>query len=351
MDPLSQAALGAVVGQAAGQARLGARAVVAGALAGAVPDIDVLFSVGGDYFDQLLLHRGITHSLFFAPVLGPLAGWAIWRWEMTRSPPPPGHRGRLLVWIAVITLALWSHPLLDLMTPYGTQLLLPFSNARFAINAMPIIDPAYTLLLLTGLLVAARWLRSRAREVALVTLATSSAYVGYAWYLNGSAEREATRQLAAHGIHDARVSAFPTLLQIHYRRLVARTAQEDRVGYLSLWQPCDIDWARAPRQLVPAVERFLVTREGKIFSWFTMGWIRYHLEELADGLWLRATDLRYGFDDDPNRSIFSVGVGITETGGLRSRVEADQTVIDDRTARLTSLFTDTYAPLCRLTLR
>lgn len=351
MDPVSQAALGAVVGQAAGHARLGYRAAVVGALAGAVPDIDVLFAVGGDYFDQLELHRGITHSLLFAPVAGPLAGLALWRWEKRRDSRESANRARLLTWVAVITLALWSHPLLDLMTPYGTQLLLPFSNARFAINAMPIIDPVYTLLLLGGLLLAARGLRERARGAALVTLALSCSYLGYAWYLNGVAEREASRQLALQGIGDARVSAFPTLLQIHYRRVVARTDAEDRVGYLSLWQPCDIDWASAPREPLPAVDRFLGTREGRIFHWFTMGWIRYHVEELRDGLWLRATDLRYGFDTDPNRSIFSVSVGVNESGALRSGVRAGRTLIDERSARLTRLLEDTYAPLCRLTLR
>ena len=55
MDPISQTALGAVVGHVAGHRRLGAKAAVIGAVAGALPDIDVLFSVGGDYFDQLVV--------------------------------------------------------------------------------------------------------------------------------------------------------------------------------------------------------------------------------------------------------------------------------------------------------
>ena len=92
MDPISQAALGAVAGQIAGHRKLGYRAAAIGALAGAAPDIDLLFSIGGDYFDQLVLHRGITHSLFFAPVFGPMLGWLVWRIEQARGLAPPDDR-------------------------------------------------------------------------------------------------------------------------------------------------------------------------------------------------------------------------------------------------------------------
>ena len=352
MDPFSQAALGAVVAQTAGHARLGYRAAAVGALAGALPDIDVLFSIGGDYFDQLELHRGITHSLFFAPVVGPLLGLAAWHWERRKvADATVPESGRLACWITIITLALWSHPLLDLLTPYGTQLLLPFSNERFAINAMPIIDPIYTLTLFTGLLLAGRYLKQWAQGVALATLLISCSYLAYAWRLNVAAETETVRQLAAQGITQARVAAFPTLLQIHYRRVVARTADTDRVGYLSLWQPCDIAWRSAPRLQTPGIDNFLETREGRIFNWFTMGWIRYHLEHLGDEIRLRATDLRYGFDENPNRSIFNTSVHLGSDGRLLGHVAAGQDLIDGRAERLAALFQDTYAPLCRLTLR
>jgi inner membrane protein len=175
----------------------------------------------------------VTHSLFFAPVAGPLLGAAGWYLA--------GRSQALGRWMLVMTLALWSHPLLDWLTSYGTQLLRPFSDARFAVDAMPIIDPLYTGLLLLGLLIAGRR-PHRAGAIACVTLLVSSAYLGYGWQQNLTATREASRQLAAQGIEGARVQAFPTLLQVYYRRVVARTAGEDRVGFLSTWRPCAIDW-------------------------------------------------------------------------------------------------------------
>lgn len=354
MDPVSQAALGAVVGQAAGHARLGYRAAALGAAAGLLPDIDVLFAVGGDYFDQLVLHRGITHSLIFPPLAGPVLGITAWwlerRYRRDRD-PPGGNRQRLGAWILVATLALLSHPLLDYLTPYGTQLLLPFSDARFAINAMPIIDPLYTLLLVAGLVTAGRWWRARARQVAVTTLLLSSAYLGYGAVVNQAAEREATRQLRSAGITDARVTAFPTILQIHYRRIVARTDREDRVGFLSMWRPCVIDWSTAPRQpdIDTAVQAFLDTREGRIFDWFTMGWARYRVESGPNGWRLHATDLRYGFTDDPNRSIFNASAPVSALGGLRGPVGVGRDARDATGQRLALLFRDTYAADCPLT--
>ena len=83
MDPISQAALGAVVAQASAQHKLSFRVVVAGAIAGAMPDLDVF--IAGDYFDNLQTHRGITHSLFFAPVMGPMLGYLIYKLERIHS--------------------------------------------------------------------------------------------------------------------------------------------------------------------------------------------------------------------------------------------------------------------------
>ncbi len=360
MDPFSQAALGAVVGQAVGHRALGYRAAAYGALAGALPDVDVFFSLNGDFVDQLVSHRGITHSLFFAPVIGPALGWLIWYREHQRR-DNPGSRG---AWIGVITLALLSHPLLDVLTPYGTQLLLPFTNARFAVNAMPIIDPIYTGLLGLGLLLA--WLpalrnRASAGVVAMLTLAISSTYLGYGWYQGVRTEAVARAQLADMGITPTQLAAFPTVLQVHLRRVVARTPAEDRVGFYSTWAPCEIEWTQAARlldrdQLTP----FLAGREGSVFDWFAMGWARYDLQPAeehnkptqvknrATSATLRVSDLRYGYDDDPLSSVFTLTAELDSTGAPTQTLAAGRVGPRDPQRLFDRLVQDTYAPACRI---
>ncbi len=346
MDPISQAALGAVVAQTAGHKTLGFRAAAVGAAVGAMPDIDVFFSLSGDYFEQLVSHRGITHSLFFAPVVGPALAWLAWRVESARR-HEPGDARRLQAWMLALTLAIFSHPLLDLLTPYGTQLLLPFSNARFAISAMPIIDPVYTITLLIGLQIAARN-AELATRIATITLLVSCSYLGYGWYLNSAAEAEARAQLAAKGVLNVEVAAFPTILQIHYRRVVARTPDLDRVGFISMWDPCEIRWRSESRIDRPHLEAFLATREGAVFDWFSMGWAHYELEERGDTQRLTATDLRYGFTEDPTTSVFTASAVLDSNGRVLGPVKGGRFAPQSPSETLYALMQAAYAPNCRI---
>jgi inner membrane protein len=79
------------------------------------------------------------------------------------------------MWLALVT-----HPLLDAMTVYGTQLALPFSNHPYGVGSVFIIDPLYTVPLLVGGMWA---LVSRGARRGLaanaVGLAISTAYLGW----------------------------------------------------------------------------------------------------------------------------------------------------------------------------
>ncbi len=300
----------------------------------------MLFSLNGDYFDQLVSHRGITHSLFFAPVVGPLIGWLAWRSSAARR-KESGQPAELRAWILAMTLALFSHPLLDFLTPYGTQLLQPFSDARFAVAAMPIIDPIYTLVLLAGLIAGYRF-RAAGGRIATATLLVSCAYLGYGWHLNEGAERFARAQLAAQGVPHIEVAAFPTILQVHHRRVVARTPEADRVGFLSMWKPCEIRWQSQPRVPRSHIEAFLSTREGAIFDWFTMGWSHYAIENGS----ITATDLRYGADENPRASIFTASAAVDRFGRPTGRVVGGRVTPDANGRNLERLVAMAYAPGC-----
>ena len=130
---------------------IAAGAALWGAVAGTVPDLDVLAYPFLDPSAELRFHRGITHGLPFAFVVGPLLGYLVWR--LTRRRAGAG----AVPWTAYAAVFFWAlltHPLLDVFTVYGTQLLMPFSDRPLAIASQFIIDPAYTLPLLAGLVVA-----------------------------------------------------------------------------------------------------------------------------------------------------------------------------------------------------
>ena len=152
MDPISQAALGAVAPQATagksvreslGLLRIG----LIGALAGMAPDLDVLIKSSTDPLLQLEYHRQFTHSLIFIPFGAALC--ALVFWFFLRQ-----HMSYKQIWL-ISLLGYGTHGLLDACTTYGTLLLWPFSDARIAWNTISVVDPLFTLPLLFLVVVAA----------------------------------------------------------------------------------------------------------------------------------------------------------------------------------------------------
>ncbi len=311
MDPISQALLGGIVAHAVAGRKLGLRAAGWGALAGAFPDIDVAFSVFADDISQLQLHRGVTHSLFFGPVVGSAVGWLFWQRDRAK-----GESSTLLSWLAVFVLALLSHPLLDACTPYGTQLLAPFSDARFAWHAVPIIEPIYTAILLVGILLL-RYAGRFSWLVSVLTLVLSSEYLLWGWVLNQQAIELAGRQLARDGVVDVQVYAFPTFFQMPLRRVVAMNNEQVYVGFITLDQPCNIAWEVQPRIAHPAIDALRNTRAGNIFHWFTSGLVAEQVRRTEQGFVAQMVDLRYGKSTDASRGMWGVRGGFdTEAKAL-----------------------------------
>jgi inner membrane protein len=119
-----------------------------GAIAAMIPDLDIFIWSANDPTVGWVYHRHFTHSLLFIPLGGLIAALPFLWLKQYRN-------YRLTVVITAI-IAYATHTLLDSLTNYGTQQLWPFANTRVAWDAMPIVDPIYTLILLIGLLFTAR---------------------------------------------------------------------------------------------------------------------------------------------------------------------------------------------------
>ncbi len=127
--------------------KVGKKAPIWGAVAGTVPDLDVMVSPWVSQTAQLGIHRGITHSLVFAVVAGVCGGRLLYK--LHRESGASWKEWSLLVFFGFLT-----HALLDCFTMYGTQLFSPFSSYPVAISTIFIIDPLYTAPLILGLLIA-----------------------------------------------------------------------------------------------------------------------------------------------------------------------------------------------------
>ena len=327
MDTATQALLGAVVGQAAFSHKLGGRALVFGAIGGVLPDLDVIAIATHGPFGEFLHHRGCTHALWFGPVVGPMLGWMIWRyyrWRGRTGPGEPGERAALSAWMGLLLFALLSHPLIDVFTSYGTQLLAPFSRHRTALNAVGILDIVYSGILIAAL-VAGRVLRKRPdrmRAVAWAALILSWSYLGYGWWLNQQAQEALRAEFTERGYPQAEVRTYPTLLLPYLRRAVVRLDGEIWVGLYTPLAGGVSRWHRfRPPLPDPLIERLEGTPEGQIFDWFAMQETTARIIPTAAGTRVEIDDLRYGFPGDPERGMWGIRGDFDRSGNLIGPVQ------------------------------
>ena len=157
MDSLTQIVLGAAVGEAVLGRKVGNKAMLYGAIAGTIPDLDTFAGAFTDTITAIEIHRGFTHSIVFAVLFAPVFGWLISKIE-SKSVATWKNWSWLMFW------GLFTHPLLDAHTTWGTQLLWPL-ELRLAYKNIFVIDPLYTLPFLVFLVLAMRQKRdSRKRR-------------------------------------------------------------------------------------------------------------------------------------------------------------------------------------------
>ncbi len=324
MDIVTQGVLGAAVGHAVMGRKLGVKAMGLGFVGGILPDLDVFLVSDTSSLDYWLYHRGITHSLFFGPVIGLPLAWLSGAIAKARSAEPPSF-GR---WYAFWLLVLLTHPLLDLATHWGTAFLMPFTEARYGVPAIAVIDPVYTLLLL-AVLVAALVKGARtasARHLVLLGLSLTTLYVGMGWGQNLKAERLAEADLATSAREVDAVHAYTTLFSPWLRRLVAVTPDAHLVGFVSTLKPQPIDWREIPRD--PGAEALAAamsdSRAAEIYTNFANGPLHAerqpHAGNPEGGQELRLYDMRFGF---PNGAL-------TGLWGMTAILDAESRLVEAR---------------------
>ena len=116
MDSLTQIVLGAAVGEAALGKKVGNKAMLWGAIAGTIPDLDVIGRSFLDDITALEWHRGFSHSLAFCLLMAPLLGALLNRIYRKKN------EANFKQWTWMFFLALVTHPLLDCHTTWGTQI-------------------------------------------------------------------------------------------------------------------------------------------------------------------------------------------------------------------------------------
>lgn len=236
MDSLTQIVLGAATGEVVLGKKVGNKAMLWGAIAGTIPDLDVFLGKFFHPLTELEIHRGISHSIFFDIVMAPLLGWLVYKFYQSRGKEEADFKG----WAMLMFWALFTHPLLDCHTTWGTQLFWPL-DMRVAFKNIFVVDPLYTVPFIVFLAMAMRLKRDNPNRSKWNWwgIGVSSAYmiVTVFFKLSANSHFETAFEKQELGIisYDSKPTPFNSILW-------SANAQSDSsfyVGYYSLLDKTD----------------------------------------------------------------------------------------------------------------
>src|SRR5688572_10882791 len=208
MDSLTHIAIGACLGEAFAGKTVGRKAMLWGILAQTIPDIDFIASFWLSTPDNLLAHRGFTHSLLFGAISTPLMAFFAEKWHRP-------HNISFRRWMAFFFTVIFGHLFLDAFNNYGVGWFEPFSHYRISFNAIYVADPFFSIwsaIALVGLLIVKR--RSPKRVFWWrFGLIMSAVYLGYCTFNKMTINSDVRNILAKQAIPHDRFFTTPAPLQ------------------------------------------------------------------------------------------------------------------------------------------
>jgi inner membrane protein len=367
MDSLTQIVLGAACGEAVAGKKIGNRALLWGAFGGTIPDLDVLSSFLTDEMTALAFHRGFMHSILFAclfpwvmawlahrlygreiyrsahykktaygllilVLLGVGAGinriplmmgnslnymllgatiaislailWALWKFWVSRDQEQVN--GSYTLWVQVFFWSIFTHPILDAFTGYGTQLFAPFSDYRVQWDTVSIVDPMYTVPF--GLcLIVLSFLHRQNKWRSLINwagIAWSCMYLAFTVSHKVKVNEIFAQSLKTQNINYQRFTTGPTIFN---NTLWKGTVEADSCFYFGMYgfndkQEAVQKFERLPKNQDWVNESNMVPRDLRILRWFSNGY--YNVVADSDGK-LIFNDLRFGLTSEDYRGLES----------------------------------------------
>ncbi|TMM31090.1 metal-dependent hydrolase [Polaribacter aestuariivivens] len=304
MDSLTQIVLGAAVGEAVLGRKIGNKAMLYGAIAGTIPDLDVVASYFTDTVTALEIHRGFTHSILFSVLFAPLFAFIVTKYEKYKN---------FKNWTLLFFLAFVTHPILDAQTTWGTKLFWPL-DIRLAFKNVFVIDPLYTFPFL-GFLVLALLQKKEAKKRRLYNnlgLIISCSYLVITLILKGISYQKFTKELASQNIIYKNIETKPAPLNTILWTANIETEDAFLIGYASFFDENPIQFSKYLKnhhllgelKNHPKMKRMIAISK----NWYT-------INKINNTLYFN--DLRFGtlsIKPNANNFVFKYKINIDENG-------------------------------------
>jgi len=283
LDSLTQIVLGAAVGEAVLGKKVGNKALLYGAIAGTIPDLDVMVGSLTDTITAIEWHRGFSHSLLFCVLLAPILGWFVSKLERKSDLSWKS-------WTKLFFLGLFTHPLLDAFTSWGTQLFWPLKT-RIALNSIFVIDPLYTVpfLVFTVIVLFYKRQSKTRRRLNTLGLLISTLYLLVTLVIKGVVEKRFEQALQDQNIAYTQISTRPTPLNTILWNANIDTPENYLIADYSFFDSQPIRFKSYPKQRNISRELIEFPNVKRLIS-ISDGW---YIIKQRDGDWY-FNDLRFG---------------------------------------------------------
>ena len=266
MDSLTQIILGAAVGEAVLGKKIGNKAMLYGAIAGTIPDLDVLSAFFTDKVTALEIHRGFTHSILFSALFAPILAFIVVKFEKHKN---------FKDWFWLFFWTFVTHPILDAQTTWGTQLFWPL-DIRLAFKNIFVVDPLYTVPFLVFLLLAMRQKKGdkKRRFYNNLGIIFSSFYLLLTLVLKGISYRNFVKELDEQNIIYTDIKTKPAPLNTLLWTANVKTENAYLIGHSSFLDTKPIAFSSYPKNhhllgdlaKHPKVKRMIAISKG----WYTI---------------------------------------------------------------------------------
>lgn len=310
MDSLTQIVLGASVGEAVLGKKIGNKAILWGAIAGTLPDLDVLLRYFTDEISSTQMHRGFSHSIVFAVLIAPFLAWIAKKIHYKLK------EVSFKDWTKLFFLTTVTHPLLDAHTTWGTQFFWPF-NYRLAYQNIFVVDPLYTLPFLMFLIIVMTLKKDNPKRSKFNTigLSVSSTYLMLTLIFKWISFQEFKEGLKNQEIEYVEMDTKPSPLNAILWSSLIETKKGYRTAYYSLFDKKEITYSKEFLKNHHLLEPYLEKKVIKQLIDISAGW--YRIEEKNGKLlfW----DLRFGqmgMDVDNASFLWYYELSIDESGNV-----------------------------------
>lgn len=230
MDSITHIALGAAVGEILLGKKLGKRALFIGAAANSFPDIDFIASLWLSPANNVLAHRGFTHSLLCMALLTLIFFWGAITWDKQQAVTRTG-------WFLFFLSQLGLHLFVDAFNAYGVGWFIPFDDVRISFNTIFVVDPFFSsvLIVVAVLLLFLSVDFNYRRRVAILGLIISALYMSYALTNKYLVSNEVKNLLKKQNISYHRYFTTPTPFNSWLWFVVAEVDSGYQLGYRSVF--------------------------------------------------------------------------------------------------------------------